>query len=62
MTQRAATLRQEGCSMEAIAQRLQMPTREVEMVLAIAEMAGVARGDRGATMAFPRKPAAVLSA
>ncbi len=36
--QQAAVLRRKGCSLEEISQRLRVPTREVEMVLAISEM------------------------
>jgi hypothetical protein len=53
VTQKAATLKKKGCSTEEIAQRLQIPTREVEMVLAISGMARTEKLDRGVTAAFP---------
>ena len=56
VTQKAATLKKKGCSTEEIAQRLQIPTREVEMVLAISGMARPEKLDRGVTAAFPLNP------
>jgi orotate phosphoribosyltransferase-like protein len=53
VTEKAATLKKKGCSTEEIAQRLQIPTREVEMVLAISGMARTEKLDRGVTAAFP---------
>ena len=45
--------------MEQIAQRLQLPTREVEMVLAISEMAKTDKQDRGVHVPFSLEPEAV---
>jgi len=53
ITQKAATLKQKGCSMEEIAQRLELPTREVEMVLAISEMAKTDKCSRRLSVALP---------
>ncbi len=39
VTEQAVSLKRKGCSLEQIAQRLQLPTREVETMLAISEMA-----------------------
>jgi len=47
--------------MEQIAQRLQLPTREVEMVLAISEMAKTEKPDRGVHVPFSLDSAAVRS-
>jgi hypothetical protein len=58
VTQKAATLKKKGCSTEEIAHRLQIPTREVEMVLAISGMARPEKLDRGVTAAFPLSPEA----
>jgi hypothetical protein len=59
ITKQAASLKQKGCSIEQIAQRLQLPTREVEMVLAISEMARTERPDRTCHMPFSLDSAAV---
>jgi hypothetical protein len=56
VTQKAASLKMKGCSTEEIAHRLQIPTREVEMVLAISGMARPETRDRGVTAAFPLNP------
>ena len=61
VTEQAANLKQKGCSMEQIAQRLQLPTREVEMVLAISEMAKTEKPDRGVHVPFSLDSAAVRS-
>ena len=61
ITEQAANLKQKGCSMEQIAQRLQLPTREVEMVLAISEMAKTEKQDRGVHVPFSLEPEAVRS-
>ncbi len=61
ITEQAASLKQKGCSMEQIAQRLQLPTREIEMVLAISEMAKTEKPERGVRVPFPFDPAAVRS-
>jgi len=53
ITQKAATLKQKGCSMEEIAQRLELPTREVEMVLAISEMTKTDKCSRRLSVALP---------
>jgi len=57
--QKAVTLKKKGCSTEEIAQRLQIPTREVEMVLAISGMARPEKLDRSVTATFPLNPEAV---
>ena len=57
----AANLKQKGCSMEQIAQRLQLPTREVEMVLAISEMSKTEKQDRGVHVPFSLETEAVRS-
>lgn len=62
ITQKAKSLKRKGCSMEEIAQCLQLPTREVEMVLAISEMAKPARSSRGVSMPFRLRPEAARSA
>jgi hypothetical protein len=59
ITEKAANLKQKGCTMEQIAQRLQLPTREVEMVLAISEMAKTDKQDRGVHVPFSLEPEAV---
>jgi hypothetical protein len=51
ITEQAASLRKKGCSTEQIAHRLQLPTREVEMVLAISDMGNT--GNRGREMHVP---------
>jgi hypothetical protein len=56
VTQKAATLKKKGCSTEEIARRLQIPTREVEMVLAISDMAGPEKLGRGVSVAFRPNP------
>ena len=56
VTQKASTLKKEGCSTEEIARRLQIPTREVEMVLAISDMAGPEKLGRGVSVALPLNP------
>ena len=61
ITEQAANLKQKGCSMEQIAQRLQLPTREVEMVLAISEMAKTEKPDLGVHVPFSLDSAAVRS-
>jgi len=61
VTEKAANLKQKGCSTEQIAQRLQLPTREVEMVLAISEMAKTEKRDRGVRVPFSLESAAVRS-
>ncbi len=61
ITEKAANLKQKGCSTEQIAQRLQLPTREVEMVLAISEMAKTEKQDRGVHVPFSLDSAAVRS-
>jgi hypothetical protein len=61
VTEQAANLKQKGCSMEQIAQRLQLPTREVEMVLAISEMARTEKQDRPVRMPFSLDSAAARS-
>ena len=61
ITEQAANMKQKGCSMEQIAQRLQLPTREVEMVLAISEMAKTEKQDRGVHVPFSLDSAAVRS-
>ena len=61
VTQKAATLKKKGCSTEEIAQRLQIPTREVEMVLAIPGMTKPEKLDRGETAAFSLNSEAVRS-
>ena len=53
VTKMAATLEKKGCSTEEIARRLEIPTREVEMVLAISRMAHGGTVGRGATVSFP---------
>jgi len=53
ITRKAATLKQKGCSLEEIAQRLQLPTREVEMVLAISEMAKTDKCGRRLSVVLP---------
>jgi len=61
ITEQAANLKQKGCSMEQIAQRLQLPTREVEMMLAISEMAKTEKPERGVHVPFSLDSAAVGS-
>lgn len=61
ITEQAANLKKNGCSMEQIAQRLQLPTREVEMVLAISEMTKTEKPGRGVRVPYPFDPAAVRS-
>ena len=56
ITEKAANLKQKGCSTEQIAQRLQLPTREVEMVLDISEMAKTEKQDRGVHVPFSLRP------
>jgi hypothetical protein len=56
VTQRAATLEKKGCSTEEIARRLQIPTREVELVLAMSKMTRAGTVDRGVTVGFPLNP------
>ena len=56
ITEKAESLKRKGSSMEEIAQRLQLPTREVEMVLAISEMAKPARSNPGAPTPFRLSP------
>jgi len=56
VTQMAATLDKKGCSTEEIARRLQIPTREVDMVIAISRMTRAGTVDRGATVGFPFNP------
>jgi hypothetical protein len=56
VTQIAATLEEKGCSTEQIARRLQIPTREVEMVLAISRMNSAGTVDRGTAVVFPWNP------
>ena len=53
MTKQAAKLKQKGCSTEEIAQQLQIPTREVETVLAISEMVRKERAGQGIAVSFP---------
>lgn len=52
MTNHATKLKQKGCSVEAIAQQLQIPTREVETVLAISEMNQKERYGQGIPVSF----------
>jgi hypothetical protein len=59
ITEKAARLKGKGCSMEEIARRLQLPTREVEMVLAISEMAVPEQSGRGLPVSLPLRPEAV---
>jgi hypothetical protein len=59
VTEQAARLKKKGCSLEQIAQQLQLPTREVEMVLAIAEMAAAEKPGKGMHIPFPLEPGAV---
>jgi len=61
VTEQAANLKQKGCSMEQIAQHLQLPTREVEMVLAISEMAKADKRDPRVHVPFPLDSAVVRS-
>ncbi len=61
ITEQATKLKQKGCSMEQIAQRLQLPTREVEMVLAISEMAKSEKANHGIHVPFALEPDAVGS-
>ena len=61
VTEQAANLKQKGCSMEQIAQRLQLPTREVEMMLAISEMAKVGKAGGGLHVPFPLEPEEAVS-
>ena len=61
ITEQAASLKQKGCSMEQIAQRLQLPTREVEMVLAISEMAKTEKRAPRVHVPFPIDSAVVGS-
>ena len=61
ITEQAASLKQKGCSMEQIAQRLQLPTREVEMVLAISEMAKTEKRSPRVHVPFPIDSAVVGS-
>ena len=61
ITEQAANLKRKGCSMEQIAQRLQLPTREIEMVLAISEMGRTGKADRGVHVPFSLEPDAVRS-
>ena len=58
ITEKAASLKRKGCSMEEIAQRLQLPTREIEMVLAISEMAVPEPSGGGDPISFPVQPEA----
>ena len=53
VTEEALGLKRKGCSMEQIAQRLQLPTREVEMMLAISKMAKSGNPDHVLHMRFP---------
>jgi hypothetical protein len=62
ITQKAASLKQKGCSMEEIAQRLQVPTREVEMVLAISEMAKEEKSGQAVSVPLRFKPEAARPA
>lgn len=59
MTKEAAKLRQKGCSTEEIAQQLQIPTREVETVLAISQMVREERSGQGISVSFPLEGGAV---
>lgn len=59
ITEQAAKLKQKGCSTEHIARCLQLPTREVEMVLAISEMARTDKADHGVRVPFSLEPEAV---
>lgn len=61
ITEQAANLKQKGCSMEQIAQRLQLPTREVEMMLAISEMAKTEKQGRGVRLPFSLDPEGATS-
>ena len=61
ITEQAANLKRKGCSMQQIAQRLQLPTREVEMMLAISEMARTDKPGRGVHVPFALDSATVRS-
>ena len=61
ITEQAVNLKRKGCSMEQIAQRLQLPTREVEMVLAISEMSKTGKPGRGVHVPFSLEPDALGS-
>jgi hypothetical protein len=61
ITEQAANLKQKGCSMEQIAQCLQLPTREVEMVLGISEMTKTGKRGPRVRVPFPLEPKAVGS-
>ena len=54
----ATLLKQKGCSLEEISQRLRLPTREVEMVLAISEMTGNESSGPGMPVPFRLDPKA----
>jgi hypothetical protein len=58
ITEKATSLKRKGHSMEEIAQRLQLPTREIEMVLAISEMAVPEPSGRAGAGSFPLQPEA----
>ena len=58
LTKMAETLEKKGCSTEEIARRLQIPTREVEMVLAISRMTRAGTVSPGVTVGFPFHPEA----
>ncbi len=61
ITEQAATLKRKGCSLEQIAQRLQLPTREVEMMLAISEMGNTEGPGHGQVASFSLEPEMVHS-
>jgi hypothetical protein len=61
-TEEAVSLKEQGCTTEEIAQRLQIPTREVEMVLAISQMAETETSGTGRTPGMLRPPEAVQPA
>ena len=56
ITQEASKLKRQGFSVEAIAQRLQTSTGEIDMLLAMSEMGKKGQKGKAGNMVFPATP------